>query len=286
MTRLRQRMIEDMQVRGLSPRTQESSVREVSQLALHYGKSPDLLTDEDLRQYFLYLRNEKPASRSSCTVALCAIKFLFERTLQRPWPLLELVRPPQAHPLPVVLSPDEVWQILAQIHLPHYQVCLSIIYTCGLRRSSGVGLRVAQIDSARMQRHIQGGKGHKDRYVPLLNADDDRVRAAGKPHHVARGAAARQWRHRAWAVGTHRPPFAPASRPRMGAARPAASAADRDGRLRRGGAAPSTHTGSTRSTTQWPGHDGCPTCGRWYGVWWAGCRRSPEAEGPAVQMPA
>lgn len=119
MSPLRQRMIEDMQVRGLSPRTQESYIREVRQLALYYDKSPELLSDEELRQYCLYLRNQKQASRSSCTVALCAIKFLFERTLQRPWPLLELVRPPQAHTLPVVLSPAEVWQILAQIHLPH-----------------------------------------------------------------------------------------------------------------------------------------------------------------------
>jgi site-specific recombinase XerD len=160
-------MIEDMQLRGLSSRTQQSYVREVRQLALYYDKSPELLSDEELRQYFLYLRNQKQASRSSCTVALCAIKFLFERTLQRSWPLLELVRPPQEHKLPVVLSPDEVWQILAQIHLPHYQVCLSIIYACGLRLREGVGLRVAQIDSARMQLHIQGGKGNKDRYVPL-----------------------------------------------------------------------------------------------------------------------
>jgi integrase/recombinase XerD len=136
-------------------------------LALHYGKSPDLLSDEDLRQYFLSLRNEKQAARASCTVALCAIKFFFERTLQRRWPLLELVRPPQAHTLPVVLSPDEVWHILAQVDLPHYQVCLSIIYACGLRLGEGVGLGVVQIDSARMQLHIQGGKGNKDRYVPL-----------------------------------------------------------------------------------------------------------------------
>jgi integrase/recombinase XerD len=167
MTPLRQRMLEDMQLRGLSARTQESYLREVRQLALHFGKSPDVLTDEDLRQYFLYLRNEKQASRSSCTVALCAIKFFFERTLQRPWPLLELVRSPQQHKLPVVLSPDQVWQTLALIRLPHYQVCLSIIYACGLRLREGVGLRVPQIDSARMQLHIQGGKGNKDRYVPL-----------------------------------------------------------------------------------------------------------------------
>jgi integrase/recombinase XerD len=167
MSPLRQRMIEDMQLRGLSPRTQESYVREVRQLARYYDKSPELLSDEELRQYFLYLRNHKQASRSSCTVALCAITFLFERTLQRPWPLLELVRPPQAHTLPVVLSPDEVWQILGLIHLPHYQACLSIIYACGFRLREGVNLRGAQIDSARMQLHIQGGKGNKDRSVPL-----------------------------------------------------------------------------------------------------------------------
>jgi integrase/recombinase XerD len=166
-TPLRQRMIEDMQLRGLSPRTQEAYICKVSQLAQHYGKSPDLLSDEDLRQYFLYLRNERQFSHSSSTITLCAIKFLFERTLQRPWPLLDLVRPPQQHKLPVVLTPDEVWQILDQIRLPHYRVCLSLIYACGLRIREGVGLRVTQIDSARMQLHIQAGKGNKDRYVPL-----------------------------------------------------------------------------------------------------------------------
>jgi integrase len=80
---------------------------------------------------------------------------------------MELVRPPQQHKLPVVLSPDEVWQILALIRLPHYQTCLSLIYACGLRLREGVNLRVPQIDSARMQLHVQGGKGNKDRYVPL-----------------------------------------------------------------------------------------------------------------------
>jgi len=113
-------------------------------------------------------------------------------------------------------------------------------------------------------------------FHPLRNADDDRVRAAGKPHHVARGAAARQWRHRAWAVGTHRPPFDPASRPRMGAQRPAAAAADRDGPRRRGGAAPRTNTGATLATTQWHGHD------RWPQRWAVGRRmvgRVPQVAG-------
>jgi integrase/recombinase XerD len=167
MTPLRQRMLEDLQLRGLAPRTQQSDLQAVQQLAQHYGKSPERLTDEDLRHYFLYLRNEKHAARNTCTLALCAIKFLFEHTLKRTWPTLDFVRPPREHKLPIVLCPDEVWHLLDQIRLPHYRVCLSTSYACGLRLLEGVHLQVRQIDSTRMQLHIQAGKGNKDRYVPL-----------------------------------------------------------------------------------------------------------------------
>src|SRR6266545_1673861 len=167
MTPLRQRMIEDMQLRGLAPLTQRAYLQAIQQLALYYGKSPDQITEEELRQYFLYLHNEKHVARSTATVALCAIKFLFEHTLQQSWPTLDLIRPRPAHKLPIVLSVDEVWRILAQLHLLSYRACLSTIYTCGLRLHEGASLQVSQIDSARMQLHIQGGKGNKDRYVPL-----------------------------------------------------------------------------------------------------------------------
>ena len=118
MSVLRQRMREDMQLRGLSPRTQTSYLQAVQQLATHYGKPPDQISDEELRQYFLYLRNEKHAARTTCTVALCAFPFLFEHTLHRPWPLLVFIRPPRVHPLPVVLSVDEVRRILHCIQVP------------------------------------------------------------------------------------------------------------------------------------------------------------------------
>lgn len=75
MTPLRQKMIDGMQLRGLSERTQQACVGAMQQLALHYGKSPDLITEEELRQYFLYLKNERQYSRSTTTVALCAVKF-------------------------------------------------------------------------------------------------------------------------------------------------------------------------------------------------------------------
>jgi len=167
MTPLRRRMIADMQLRGLSERTQDTYTRAVRQLAEHYGVSPDQLTEEELRQYLLFLHTERHLSRASCTIALCAVKFFYEQTLQRQWAILDLVRPARQTKLPVVLSPDEVWQIIGLIRLPHYRVCLSLIASCGLRLLEGVRLRVSQIASARMQLHIQSGKGNKDRYVPL-----------------------------------------------------------------------------------------------------------------------
>ncbi len=167
MTPLRQRMLEDMQLRGLSPKTQACYLFAVQQFAQHYGKSPSLITEDELRRYFLYLSTEKRVSPSTVTIALCAIKFLFERTLQRSWPTFDLIRPPQQRKLPAVLSLDEVHHLLGSVRLPRYRACLTTIYAAGLRLGEGVHLRVAQIDSARMVIHIQGGKGAKDRYIPL-----------------------------------------------------------------------------------------------------------------------
>jgi integrase/recombinase XerD len=167
MTSLRQRMVEDMQLRGLSEETQEAYVRAVRQLAEHYGKSPQRISDEELRQYFLHLTNVKQLSSSTIKVALYGIKFLFQHTLRKEWPTLDLVRPRREKKLPVVLSVAEVQRVLGIIRRPRYRVCLSTIYACGLRLSEGVHLQVRDIDSDRMMVHVRKGKGAKDRYVPL-----------------------------------------------------------------------------------------------------------------------
>ena len=167
MTQLRERMIEDMQLRGLSEKTQDGYARAVRQLAEHYGKSPDRITEEELRQYFLYLKNVKRASRSACTVALCGIKFLYQHTLRREWPTLDLVRSPREKKLPVVLSTAEVRRVLGCLRHQRYRACLCTIYACGLRVGEGVRLQVTDIDSERMFIHVRHGKGAKDRYVPL-----------------------------------------------------------------------------------------------------------------------
>jgi site-specific recombinase XerD len=138
----------------------------VRQLAEHYHRSPDHLTEEDLRQYFLYLTNEQKVARATATIALCGIRFFFEQTLRREWTTLRFVRPAPEHKLPVVLSRDEVRRVLAAVRIPVYRVCLTMIYACGLRLLEGARLQVADVDSARMVVHVHG-KGKQDRYVPL-----------------------------------------------------------------------------------------------------------------------
>lgn len=167
MSALRQKMIEDMQLHGFAERTQEAYLLAVRQLAKHYRKSPDQIEEEELRQYFLFLKNEKHAARATCTLALCGIKFFFERTLGRDWKTFEFLRPPKEKKLPVVLSVAEVGRVLACVHRQRYRVCLITIYACGLRLLEGVRLQVKDIDGQRQLLHICQGKGGKDRYVPL-----------------------------------------------------------------------------------------------------------------------
>ena len=166
-TPLRQRMIEDLQLHGFAAKTQDAYLRAVKQLAEHYHKSPDQITEEELRQYLLYLTNEKHVAASTFTVTLCGLKFFYEQTLQRTWATLELARPAREQKLPVVLSISEVHQILGRLQRPHYRVCLTTIYSCGLRLQEGVQLQVNEIDGARHMLHVRLGKGGQDRYVPM-----------------------------------------------------------------------------------------------------------------------
>lgn len=167
MTPLQQRMIEDIQLRGLSERTQEAYVRAVRQLADHYHTSPARITEEELRDYFLYLKKVKHYSRRASTIALCGITFFYEHTLKREWSTLTFVRAPREKKLPVILSIEEVRTMLAHLNLLRYRVCLTTIYPCGLRLQEGTPPQVPDIDRARMLIHVRHGKGAKDRYVPL-----------------------------------------------------------------------------------------------------------------------
>jgi len=175
-------MIEDLQLRGLSERTQEMYVRAVRQLAEHDHTSPDQITEEALRDSFLSRKNVKHASRSTSTIALCGIKCFYEYTLKRDWTTLTFVRPPQEHKLPVILSLEEVHTILQCVRLPRYRACLTTIYACGLRLQEGTHLQIPDMDSARMLVHVRCGKGAKDRYVPLPPQTLEGLRQYWKTH--------------------------------------------------------------------------------------------------------
>jgi site-specific recombinase XerD len=170
MTPLRKRFYEDMQLHGLAARTQESYVLTVHGLAQHYKRSPDQLSDEQIRAFFLHLINERRSSASTLTVYFSGIKFFYEKTLKRAWRVLGIERPAQPRRLPVVLSVEEVRQVLALIRNEVYRTALRLIYSLGLRLNEGVHLRRADVDLERRQVRVRNGKGGKDRYVPLPEA--------------------------------------------------------------------------------------------------------------------
>jgi len=182
MSELRKRFIDDMQLRGFSERTIEAYVRSVRQLTQHFHKSPDKITEEELRQYFLYNKNIRKWSRAASTISLCGIKFFFTHTLQKEWTTFKLVRPPKEKKLPPLLSKDEVRRIFNHVSQDYHRVCLIAIYSLGLRLQEATHLHVADIDSDRMFVHIHRGKGSKDRYVPLPHRTLEILRDHWKTH--------------------------------------------------------------------------------------------------------
>jgi site-specific recombinase XerD len=178
---LRRRMIEDMRLHGFSPRTQDSYVRSVLGLACYYQRSPDQIVEEEIRRYFVHLTCERKLARKTITIALCGVKFFYEKTLRRDWSLTGVPVPKREKKLPVVLTRKEVGKILAAVRVPRLHACLTLIYACGLRLSEGCRVEVTDIDRQRGLLHVHG-KGSKDRYVPLPAAMLPILEAAWKTH--------------------------------------------------------------------------------------------------------
>jgi len=164
---LRQRMIEDMTVRNFAPNTQESYLRQVSLFARHFGKSPEQLGPEEIRAYQIYLVEERKVSVGTRIVAVSALRFLYAVTLQRDWSVQFIPAPKKDHRLPVILSPQEVLQLLQAAPSFTHHVIFSTMYGTGMRVSEAVHLRATNIDSQRMMIRIELSKGHKGRDVQL-----------------------------------------------------------------------------------------------------------------------
>jgi integrase len=168
MTPLRQRMLEDMQVRNLSALTQRAYLEHVSRFARHFGASPARLGPEEIRAYQVYLTNEKQLAPASIVITVAALRFLYTVTLRKPWSGAAVIPAPKMpQTLPVVLSPAEVVRFLESVKIPTQRVILTTCYAAGLRVSEAVHLTIPAIDSQRMVLRIEQGKGQKDRYVML-----------------------------------------------------------------------------------------------------------------------
>jgi integrase/recombinase XerD len=166
MTPLRQRYVDDLRLRNKSPRTIETYVLRVAQFAKHFGRSPEKLGPEQLRAYQQHLL-ARQVSWSMFNQSVCALRFLYNVTLGRPHVITHLPFAKRPRLLPTVLSPEEVQELLDAAVPGRDRMLLDLAYSCGLRLQELLGLKVVDIDSARMVLHIRHGKGQKERLAPL-----------------------------------------------------------------------------------------------------------------------
>jgi integrase/recombinase XerD len=179
---LRERMLQDLQLAGLAERTQQAYLSAVRKLATHFRQSPDRLTEAQIRDYFLHLKNDKKFSPSALRIAHSGIKFFYTHTVVRDWATLLKLRVRRHKSLPDVLSVDEVRRLLGAVRTPRNRAFLWTVYSLGLRLQEGLTLQVGDIDSARMLVHVHRGKGAKDRYVPLPTRTLDGLREYWATH--------------------------------------------------------------------------------------------------------
>ena len=166
-TLLRERMRQDLQLAGLVEGTQDVYLRAVRQLAAHFHQPPDRLTEQQVRDYLLHLKNERRLACGSLKVIVSSLKFFYTHTVPRDWKTLQQLRVPKQKSLPDVLTIDEVRRLIDAVRKPCIRTFFWTVYSLGLRLQEGLHLQVRDIDSQRMLVHVHLGKGAKDRYVPL-----------------------------------------------------------------------------------------------------------------------
>lgn len=162
-----ERSMKALQLAGLAERSQRTYTREVRVLVDFYDKTPDLISEEELQEYFLNRRNVAKWSASTLRVCYSGIRFFFEKVLRREWNIFGYLRAERPKTLPAVLSQEEVTRILSCVQTPHNRAFIFTVYSCGLRLQEALYLEVGDIDSDRMLIHVHRGKGAKDRMVPL-----------------------------------------------------------------------------------------------------------------------
>src|ERR1700680_760461 len=185
MTKLRRRMIEDMEIRNLSPNTQLSYLQQVSSFAKYCQCSPEVVGPEEIRAYQVYVTTERKLAPGSLCLIAAALRFLYKVTLKREWVDAEIPLPKKPFKLPVILSREEVLHFLESIASFKHRAILMTAYAAGLRVSEVTRLKITDIDSRRMMLRVEQGKNRKDRYVMLSPQLLDILRTYWKVTHPA-----------------------------------------------------------------------------------------------------
>jgi site-specific recombinase XerD len=171
----REQLRADLQLKGITPRTQHNYLREADNLEQYFGKSPEELQESEIKNYLLHLLNDKKVSEGTFRFYVAALKALY-RTLNREWLVENICYPKRKKTLPVVLDLSEVEALFAVTENIKHKAILMIIYSSGLRISEAANLKITDIDSKRMMVRVQQGKGSKDRYTILSQTALEQLR--------------------------------------------------------------------------------------------------------------
>jgi len=177
-----QRTTVNLKLAGYSPRTVEAYSYHVKKFLEYFNKEPNLITEDEIKQYFLFLKYKKKLSGSASAQAISGIKFMYQKTLDMDFKVFGIVKNPRGKKLPVILTREEVSKVLNSIRILRHKACLTLIYTCGLRLHEATSISPADIDSKRMVVHVKDGKGRQDRIVPLPEVTLHILRSHYKTH--------------------------------------------------------------------------------------------------------
>ena len=178
-----ERMLSDLVVAGLAERTQEAYLRAVRQLSRFYdGCCPSELSEQQVKDYLLWMRAEKRAAPGTLKIAIGGLRFFYRQTCPHDWTVLDKFRIPQERRLPTVLTTGEVRRIMSAFRRERFRAYFWTVYSCGLRLNEALSLQVGDVDSQRMRLHVHRGKGAKDRLVPLPESTVGVLREYWKTH--------------------------------------------------------------------------------------------------------
>lgn len=160
-------MLRALKLQGMARKTQEGYARAVRRAATFFDRCPDDLSAEEMRVYFADLLETH--SWSAVNIDRCGLQFFYRVVLDKPWNWEKIVKPPRPQRLPDVLTREEMHGLLGSVHKLRYRVFFVLLYSTGLRLGEGLALQLGDIDAGRMRIHVRGGKGDKDRYVPITD---------------------------------------------------------------------------------------------------------------------